>query len=98
MMDLETQIITLAFSLIFGFLTAILLSFLYKLIYHKKTKYQIISSFSLVMILSVIYFFIMQRLNNAILHPYYILMFILGFMLEIVSVKWLKKIEIFKKK
>jgi len=97
-MDLKTQIITLLFSLIYGFLTAILLSFLYKIIYHKKTKYQIISSFLLVIVLALIYFLTMQRLNNAILHPYYILMFISGFMLEIVSVKWLKKIEILKKK
>ena len=98
MMGLEVQIITLLFSFGFGFLNGVLLSFLYKLIYHKKRTYQVISSFIFVILMVFVYFFIMIRLNNAILHPYYILMFILGFMLENVSVKQLKKIEKFIKK
>ena len=87
MMNLKTQIITFLFSIIFGFLFSLLISIIYK-----NKLFNIILSFVLVIISSLLYFIILLNLNNALIHPYYILAFIIGFFLEHCLKKLFKKI------
>lgn len=78
-MDLHTQVITLIFSFGYGFFFSLLLDIIHNYLFSKKTWAQILLSFLFVMINASIYFIILLKLNNAILHPYYMIIFILGF-------------------
>lgn len=89
MMNLKTQIITFLFSIIFGFIFTFLISIIYK-----NKLFNIILSFIIVILSALLYFIILLNLNNAIIHPYYILAFIIGFFLEYC----LKKIVLLIKK
>lgn len=93
MMDLETQITTFLFSIFFGFLFFLLISLTYK-----NKLFNLILSFIIVIISSLAYFIILLNLNNAIIHPYYILAFLLGFFLEYCLKKIFKKIAVLIKK
>lgn len=81
-MELNTQIILLIFSFIYGFLFSIVLSFNYKFTYKLKNIYKIIFSFMITMSSLLIYLIFLKHINNIIIHPYSILMIILGFILE----------------
>ena len=93
-MNLKTQIITFLFSIVFG----IIFSFLINLTYRKAKLFNIILSFIVVIASSLLYFIILLNLNNAIIHPYYILAFVIGFFLELCIKKILKKIAVLIKR
>lgn len=91
-MDLHTQITTLLFSLGYGFIFSFLLDIVHKY-YLKWSKFiQIIFAFLYVITSSIVYFYILLKINNALLHPYFIILFIFGFLLEFVMKKTFKKI------
>lgn len=92
-MDLRTQITTFIFSLIFG----IVFSLIIDLIYRNKL-FNIILTFVMVTLSSLIYFIILLNLNNAIIHPYYVLAFIVGYILEFYIKKLIKKIVLLIKR
>lgn len=81
-MDLHTQIITLFFSLGYGILFATILDIIHKPLFKLKKIWQIILSFVLVIGSALLYFLALLNLNNALLHPYFILLFLLGFVIE----------------
>jgi len=91
MMDLHTQIVTLLFSLGYGILFASVLDFIHKPLFKLNTFLQILISFLFVIGSAVLYFFILLNLNNAILHPYFILLLLLGFLIESIVKKMGKK-------
>lgn len=84
-MDLHTQIETLLFSLGYGILFASVLDIIHKPLFKLHTFWQILLSFFLVIGSAVIYFFILLNINNAILHPYFLLLFVLGFVIESIA-------------
>ena len=92
MMDLSIQIKTLLFSLLFGFVFNIFVTLLNKFIYNKNKIIQIVSTLILTLFSTITYFVILQKLNEAIIHPYFLLMFILGFSLSNVVKKLLKSL------
>lgn len=92
MMDLSIQIKTLLFSLLFGFVFNIFVTLLNKFIYNKKKVIQIVSTLILTLFSTITYFVILQKLNEAIIHPYFLLMFILGFGFSNVVKKLLKSL------
>lgn len=92
MMDLSIQIKTLLFSLLFGFVFNIFVTLLNKFIYNKKKVIQIVSTLILTLFSTITYFVILQKLNEAIIHPYFLLMFILGFSFSNVVKKLLKSL------
>ena len=92
-MNLKTQIITFIFSVFFGFLFSLLISLIYK-----NKVFNLILSFILVILSSLIYFIILLKLNNAIIHPYYILAILIGLFLEFCLKKTFKKIVLLIKK
>lgn len=93
MMTLNIQIKTFLVSILFGISFSLLLD-----IFYKTKLFNIILSLIIVIIFTLIYFLILLELNNAIIHPYYIFSFLIGFLLEIGIKKLLKKIVLFKKK
>jgi len=92
MMTLSIQIKTLLFSLCFGFIFGLIVTLTNKLIYNKNSFIQIFTSFVLAIASSIIYFIILQKLNEAIIHPYYLLVFVLGFIIETITKKYVLKI------
>lgn len=95
MMNLRTQIILIIFSFFYGFLFSIFLNINYKFIYSSNKFIKVISSFLIVFISLLVYFIGIRKINNAILHPYSILMVMIGFFVQLyihrVIAKKLKK-------
>lgn len=83
MMDLKTQIILIVFSFFYGFIFSIFLNINYKFIYSSKPFIKILSSFLIIIIAVLVYFISIKKINNAILHPYSIIMVIIGFFVDI---------------
>ena len=81
MISLNLQIASLLFSFVFGFCASILVEINNKI--NNKRIMLIITNFMLIMINTLIYFIGLEYINNAYLHPYFILMIILGSFLEI---------------
>ena len=95
MIPLNIQINTLLFSFLFGIFFSIFLNINYKFIYNNKKIYRIITSFIFVMINVIIYFIILEKINNGILHIYSIFMIIIGSIFENIVRKYI--ISIFVK-
>ena len=98
MMILETQIITFLVSVGFGVLFSFSIDLIKNKLFQIKSLFQMIISLVLTILLSLIYFYVLLKLNNAIIHPYYIVAFIIGFLIENTFKKISKRIVLFLKK
>lgn len=94
-MDLRIQILTLGYSFLYGIFFSFLLTINYRLIYNNKLYVKWLITVFFVINNILIYFLILKKINNGIIHPYLLLVFILGLMSE----SWLKKLvaKYFKK-
>ncbi len=90
-MILRTQIELIIFSFIFGIIFSLFLSVNYKLIYNKNKIIKILSSFSIILLSSIIYFIEINKINNAIIHYYSLIFIAIGFTLSSFVEKKLKK-------
>jgi len=91
-MVLKTQIILLFFSFIFGAFFSFMLTLNYKFIYGEKKVFNILTTFSFVLVNTLIYFLILKQINNGILHPYSIICIILGFLFDGILQKKVAKV------
>lgn len=82
MMNLDTQIATLISSFLYGMVFSFLVSVNYKYLYHKKILLRILFTFMFIFANVLIYFIILRKINQAILHPYSLGMILVGFCLE----------------
>lgn len=83
-MTLKIQILSILFSFLYGNILFWLLELNYKLLYEGKVFYRIAISFLFVMIMSLIYFICMVRINNGILHIYFYFVLLTGYLLSFV--------------
>ena len=98
-MILKVQILTLIFSFLFGIIFDLEIKLNYKFIYQEKQIYKIITTFFFVMTNVLLYFIILQKINNGILHIYGIIAIIIGFTLSNYVIVFLQeKIEKIVKK
>ncbi len=74
MMKLNEQIISFAFSFIYGFLIGIIFFKTYKLIYNNKTIYKITNSLLFTTDITLIYFCIFRFINDGIINNYFIIL------------------------
>ena len=88
-MPLDIQIKTFLISIIFGIVFSMLTD-----IFYKKKIFNLVLSLIMVILFTITYFLFLIKINNGIVHPYYILSFIIGFVLYI----FVKRIVLFKKK
>ena len=93
MMTLKVQINTFLISIVFGILFSMFINLVYK-----EKLINIIFSFFIVVIFSILYFLILLYMNNAIIHPYFILATLIGYFLEKIIKQIIKKICIILKK
>lgn len=83
MMNLKTQILLVVFSFFYGVVFSIFLTINHKFIYSSNKFIKVFSSFLIILISVLAYFIGIKKINNAILHPYSILMVIIGFFVDI---------------
>jgi len=82
-MDAKTQIITLLFSFLYGFIFFYLEIFHNHIIKHKKRLYRSIITILFMCNIVLIYIILIFKLNNGNFHIYFILMIIIGFIISI---------------
>lgn len=90
-MNLKIQVFSLIFSLIFGVLFGTLVNLNYKLIFNKNIKIKIIGTFTLILDISLIYFLVIKRINNGILHVYFLFIFLVGCYIGFTLTTFLRK-------
>ncbi len=78
-MNLNTQLITFTFSFFYGIFFSFSLDIISKFVFKLKKTKQIIATLAFVLINSIVYFLILEQLNYGIIHPYYLIIFIIGF-------------------
>ena len=86
-MVLKVQILSLLFSFMYGNMVFWLLEFNYKLLYESKVYYRIITSFLFVLFISLLYFIGLLKINNGILHIYFFLSILTGYLSSFVIYK-----------
>ncbi len=83
-MILKVQIFSLLYSFIFGMVFFVLLEINYKLLYSGKLVYRITISFLFVIFNSLLYFVGLIKVNNGIIHLYFFLSWLTGYLLSFV--------------
>ena len=78
-MPLITQIYSFVFSFLYGIFFEILLSVNSKFVYSSNIFVKIISSILFVIFNTLLYFFVMFKINYGILHIYFLLCILLGY-------------------
>lgn len=93
-MSLKLQIISLIVSFIFGIFFNILLKFNYKIIYNENKIVQIFGTFLFIIASSLLYFYILLKINNGVVHIYCLLAILIGYIVvdKINIKKILKKV------
>lgn len=82
-MNIVIQIKTILFSLLYGFFFSFLIGLNHRFLYHKNPFVRFLISILLVLLATLIYFFLLKRINSAIFHIYEILSIIGGYLLEV---------------
>ena len=77
-MTLILQIKSLAFSFLYGIFFAFTYKYNYRFLKNKNLFFKIIVSFFFVIDHILLYFVLISKINNGILHLYFFFMFILG--------------------
>lgn len=90
-MNLKIQIILLLFSFLFGMFFSYFLNVNYKYIYNKYLYIKITITFLFVLINTLIYFIILQKINNGQLHIYSFIAIALGILIENLIARKIKK-------
>ncbi len=80
-MSLHVQILSFAVSFFYGIFFEMFLGVSEKVLYSSKLLVKIIGSFLFVMFHTLLYFIILIKINNGILHIYFFLCIILGYTL-----------------
>ena len=94
-MSLIVQIKLIIFSFFFGIVFSLFISLNYKLIYNNNPIVKAISSLLCIIIATLTYFIMLEKINDGILHIYSLLVVIIGFIIESTITR--KIVGIFKK-
>ena len=90
-MDLETQIITLLFSFLYGIFFSLFLRVNHKIIYNSKKWIKFLGTFLVVLISVLTYFILLRYINDAAFHPYCLIVLIVGYYLAQIIAKHFRK-------
>ena len=90
-MNLKLQIYSFVFSFLFGTILSVFTNLNYGLLFNKNKKIKILGNFLFLFDFSLIYFLGIKLINNGILHIYFLLLLILGFLLSYSFFRFLRK-------
>ena len=91
MINLSIQIKTFAFSFLYGIFLNLIIDFIFLKIVKFKMLLRILFLNILVLLFSIIYFILLLCINNGVIHFYFLLFILLGYLF---SLKLLKKIDL----
>ena len=95
-MKLDIQIYSFIVSFLFGCCFYFFLDIFNHLVYKLKLFFKIFLSFLFILSLSIVYFIILLFINNGVIHIYFLLMILVGYIfVNYMSIRWLTH---FKKK
>lgn len=80
-MDLETQIQSLITSFVYGMYLSLAYNIVYKYLYSDKILIKIIANLIFTITHSIIYFIFMKLINEGIIHVYFVILLIIGFII-----------------
>lgn len=95
-MNLNIQIYSLIYSFIFGVIFSVCTELNYRLLFSKNKLIKILFTFIYIVDFSLIYFIFLKKINNGIIHNYFLLSIVVGYLVGSFSFK--TKIYTFKKK
>ena len=84
MIPLSVQIPSLLISFIYGIVIYYIINFFYNFICNKKVILRFTLSFLLIFFLGLLYFLILLRVNNGIIHIYFYLLLFGGYIIVFV--------------
>ena len=93
-MELSIQVESLLFSFFFGIIFSIVVNLFSNKLYNTRLSSQIINSFIISIVFCLIYFILIKKINNGVIHIYFIFMILFGFIIE---KRFLKLVNRFKK-
>lgn len=91
MMSLNIQIYSFAFSFVFGMIFSLLIKINYKLLFFSKRGVKIFSNFIFMVDVALLYFLGIKLINNGILHIYFFIVFLLGWLVGNFIIDKIKK-------
>ena len=94
-MNLETQIQSLVVSFVYGMFSSLLYNIFYFCLYMNNKIIRVIINILFSITIFSLFFFLMLIINKASYHPYFILLYLTGFL---IGNKKLKVIRIYPKK
>ena len=80
-MSLIIQIQTIFYTFLFGLYFALMFNLLYRVLFGKSIVLNIISNFFFVIINSILYFYILFKVNSGRIHIYLLFIFLISFFL-----------------
>lgn len=89
-MSLKLQIISLIVSFLYGIFFSFTLKINYKIVYNNNKILKIIGTFLYIIANALLYFYLLLKINNGIVHIYLLLSLLIGFILE--NIKIFKKV------
>ena len=95
-MELKTQIISLTFSFVFGIVFSIFTNLNYRFLFCKNKVFKIIITIVYVIDAALLYFLILKKINNGVIHSYFLLLIAVGFLIG--SINFIKYVDMFKQK
>lgn len=81
-MDLIVQIISMIFSFLFGIFLYFMFIINYKYLFIKRYRLKMLYYMSMFLFVSIFYFIVLKYINNGILHLYFLLLLIFGFLVS----------------
>lgn len=78
-MDLEIQIQSLIVSYIYGLFFSLTYNLLFFILYHNNKYLRILFDLLYIFILFTLYFYILLVINKGIVHIYFVILLVLGF-------------------
>ena len=89
-MDLNTQILSIIFSFIYGIIVSYLYNLNYNFIYNTSILYKIVINILFCINLGLIYFLLIKVINYGVIHIYFIFSFLAGFLIFVNRYKFLR--------
>ena len=90
-MNLKIQVFSLLFSFLYGILFSFLINFHYKILFYQKKWVQIVFTMIFLFDMALLYFLILRKINEGIIHIYFYFMIFLGFYISFPFLKKMRK-------
>ena len=84
-MNLKLQIISLIFSFFFGIIFSICTNLNYRFLFSKNLFFKIIFTMIYIIDFSLLYFLIIKKINQGVIHEYFLLAIVLGYIISFIS-------------